>query len=255
VFYFGIMADITPPVGLAAFAAATISREDPIATGFQGSLYSLRTAILPFIFIFNPELLLIDITSWWHGIWVVFISTVAILLFSAATMNWFMTRSRWWETAVLLVCCFTLFRPGWWLDRFYPAAVEVPAKEFLTRVQQAPADQRLTFVVEGLNLEGENVRKTVSIPLGDPQEPRLRLRAVGLSVAPAGDKVAITNVAFGSYAKRIGLEPGYEVIAVLEPAERPSRAIPATIALVVTAGIAGLQLARRRRTAAAIVVA
>jgi TRAP transporter 4TM/12TM fusion protein len=251
VFYFGIMADITPPVGLAAFAAAAISREDPIATGFQGSLYSLRTAILPFVFIFNPELLLIDITSWWHGIWVVFISTVAILLFSAATMNWFMTRSRWWETAVLLVCCFTLFRPAWWLDRFYPAAVEVPAKEFLTRVQQAPADQRLTFVVEGLNLEGETVRKTVSIPLGDPQEPRMRLRAVGLGVAPAGDKVTITNVAFGSYAKRIGLDTGYEVIAILEPAPRPSRAIPATIALVVTAGIAGLQLARKRRTAIA----
>ncbi len=61
VFYFGIMADITPPVGLAAFAAAAISKEDPIATGFQGSLYSLRTAILPFVFIFNPEILLIDI--------------------------------------------------------------------------------------------------------------------------------------------------------------------------------------------------
>ncbi len=64
VFYFGIMADITPPVGLAAFAAAAISKADPIATGFQGSLYSLRTAILPFVFIFNPEILLIDIGGW-----------------------------------------------------------------------------------------------------------------------------------------------------------------------------------------------
>ena len=64
VFYFGIMADITPPVGLAAFAAAAISKEDPIATGFQGALYSLRTAILPFVFIFNPEILLIDIQGW-----------------------------------------------------------------------------------------------------------------------------------------------------------------------------------------------
>jgi TRAP transporter 4TM/12TM fusion protein len=248
VFYFGIMADITPPVGLAAFAAAAISKEDPIATGFQGSLYSLRTAILPFVFIFNPELLLIDITSWVHGVWVIFISMVAILLFSAATMNWFMTKSRLWESAVLLLCCFTLFRPAWWLDRFYPAYVEVPARELLTKVQQAPADQRLTMVVEGLNLEGENVRKTVSIPLGSPQEPRLRLRTVGLGVAPAGDKVTITNVAFGSYAKRIGLDAGYEVVAVLEPAERPSRGIPVGIALLVTVAIAALQLARRRKS-------
>jgi hypothetical protein len=247
VFYFGIMADITPPVGLAAFAAAAISREDPIATGFQGAFYALRTALLPFVFIFNPEILLIDITSWMHGIWVIFISLVAILLFSAATMNWFVTKSRWWETAVLLLCCFTLFRPGWWLDRFYPAAVEVPAREFLSKVAQAPADQRLTMVVEGMNLEGENVRKTVSIPLGDPQEPRLRLRAVGLNVAPAGEKVAITNVAFGSYAKRIGLDAGYEVVSILEPAQRPSRAIPAGIALLLAAGVAALQLARRRK--------
>jgi TRAP transporter 4TM/12TM fusion protein len=250
VFYFGIMADITPPVGLAAFAAAAISKEDPIATGFQGAIYSMRTAILPFVFIFNPEILLIDITSWSHAIWVIFISLIAILLFSAATMNWFITKSRLWETAVLLICCFTLFRPGWWLDRFYPAAVEVPAKEFLSRVAQAPADKRLTMVVEGMNLEGDNVRKTVSIPLGDPQEPRLRLRAVGLGVAPAGDKVTITNVAFGSYAKRIGLDAGYEVVSVLEPAERPSRAIPAVIALLIAAGIAGLQYARRRKAAA-----
>jgi len=247
VFYFGIMADITPPVGLAAFAAAAISKEDPIATGLQGAIYSLRTAILPFVFIFNPEILLIGIENWAHGIWVVFISTVAILLFAAATMNWFIVKSRLWETAVLLLCCFALFRPGWWLDRFYPPTVELPGNELLEKVEQAPADQRITIVVEGLNLEGENVRKTVSIPLGDPQEPRLRLRAVGLGVAPLGDKVAITNVAFGSYAKRIGLDVGYEVVAVLQPAERPSRAIPAVIALLAAGGIGALQFRRRRR--------
>jgi hypothetical protein len=247
VFYFGIMADITPPVGLAAFAAAAISKEDAIATGFQGAIYSLRTAILPFVFIFNPEILLIDIGGWAHLTWVIVVSLAAILLFSAATMNWFVTKSYVWESAVLLLCCFTLFRPGWWLDRFYPAYVERPASELLTKVQQAPDDQRLTMVVEGMNLEGETVRKTVSIPLGHPQEPRMRLRAVGLGVAPLGDKVTITNVAFGSYAKRIGLEAGYEVVSVLEPAERPSRAIPAAIALLVAAGIAALQYSRRGR--------
>ncbi|TIY01663.1 MAG: TRAP transporter permease, partial [Mesorhizobium sp.] len=88
VFYFGIMADITPPVGLAAFAAAAISKEDPIATGFQGALYSLRTAILPFVFIFNPAMLLIGVDTWPQTIWVATVSLIAILLFSAATMNW-----------------------------------------------------------------------------------------------------------------------------------------------------------------------
>ncbi len=245
VFYFGIMADITPPVGLASFAAAAISREDPIATGFQGALYSLRTAILPFVFVFNPAILLIGIESWWQFIGVIVISLIAVLLFAAASMNWFLTKSRLWESAILLLACFTLFRPDWWLDRFYPKWIELPAKELLTRVERAPTDNRLTMVVEGLNVEGENVRKTVSIPLGDPKEPRLRLRAVGLGVAPAGDKVTITNVAFGSYARRLGLEAGYEVIAVLEPAQRPSQLWPIGGGLLATGLIALLQWRRR----------
>jgi TRAP transporter 4TM/12TM fusion protein len=247
VFYFGIMADITPPVGLASFAAAAISKEDPIATGFQGALYSLRTAILPFVFIFNPEILLIDIEGWAHLSWVIFVSTMAILLFAAATMNWFVVKSRIWESAVLLLCCFVLFRPGWVLDRFYPATIEVPASEFIQRVADAPEDQRISIVVQGIDIEGDDVRKTVSLPLGPPQEPRLRLRAVGLGVTPAGDKVVISNVAFGSYAKRIGLEVGYEIVSVLKPAERPSRVIPAAVAILIVCGIGALQHARSRK--------
>ena len=245
VFYFGIMADITPPVGLAAFAAAAISREDPIATGFQGALYSLRTAILPFVFIFNPAILLIGIDDWWQFTVVITTSIVAILLFAAATMNWFLTRSRLWESAVLLLVCFTLFRPDWWLDQFYPKWTELPAKELLTRVEQSPPDRRLTMVVEGTNIEGETVRKTISVPLGDPKEPRLRLRTIGLGVAAAGEKVTISNVAFGSYARRLGLEAGYEVMAVLEPAPRPSQLWPIGGGLLVAGLIALLQWRRR----------
>jgi TRAP transporter 4TM/12TM fusion protein len=245
VFYFGIMADVTPPVGLAAFAAAAISREDPIATGFQGALYSLRTAILPFVFIFNPAILLIGIDNWWHFAVVILASLVAILLFSAATMNWFITKSRLWESAVLLVACFALFRPDWWLDQYYPKYRELPARELLSRVEQASADNRLVMVVEGANLEGETVRKTVSVPLGDPKEPRLRLRAAGLGVASAGDTVTITNVAFGSYARRLGLEAGYEVKAILEPAERPSQLWPILGGLLAAGFIGLLQLRRR----------
>ena len=58
VFYFGILADDTPPVGLAAFAAAAISKGDPIKTGIQGFSYDIMTAILPFMFIFNTDILL-----------------------------------------------------------------------------------------------------------------------------------------------------------------------------------------------------
>ena len=61
VFYFGILADDTPPVGLAAFAAAAISGGDPIKTGLQGFATISARRLLPFLFIFNTELLLIDV--------------------------------------------------------------------------------------------------------------------------------------------------------------------------------------------------
>ena len=98
VFYFGLMADVTPPVGLAAYAAAAISGADPVKTGMQGFRYEIRTGLLPFIFIFNTELLLIDIGGVGHFVVVVVCSIIAMGCFVAATQNWLLTRNRWYET-------------------------------------------------------------------------------------------------------------------------------------------------------------
>jgi hypothetical protein len=251
VFYFGIMADITPPVGLAAFAAAAISREDPIATGFQGAFYALRTGLLPFIFIFNPEMLLIDVESWPHTIQVVIISTIAMLVFAAASMNFFITRSRWWETAILLIACFALFRPDWFLNWVSPARLELPPRELLAQVQRVGDDQRIAFVVEGMTIEGEDVRKTVSLRLGDRMpDARERLRAAGLTLTP-GDQPTITNVGFGSAARRVGLEPGLKVTAVMVPnPDRPSAWLVYLPALVLV-GLVWWNQSRRRVTSPA----
>ena len=120
VFYFGLMADVTPPVGLASYAAAAISRADPIQTGLQAFWYSLRTAILPVMFIFNNELLLIGIEDWFHALIVIVTSLIAILVFTAATQQWFITKMRWYEVVVFLLISLSLFRPGFILDQFYP---------------------------------------------------------------------------------------------------------------------------------------
>ncbi|MBL4907991.1 MAG: TRAP transporter permease [Sneathiella sp.] len=119
VFYFGIMADVTPPVGLASFAAAAISGGDPIRTGFIAFFYSLRTAILPFLFIFNTDLLLINVTPL-EGAFVFVIATGAMLLFTAGTQGYFLARSKIWESALLILIAFTLFRPGFWMDMVVP---------------------------------------------------------------------------------------------------------------------------------------
>src|SRR6056300_1275444 len=84
VFYFGLMADVTPPVGLASYAAAAISGGDPLKTGLQAFWYSLRTGILPIVFLFNHELLLIGIENIWHALVVIITSLVGILVFTSA---------------------------------------------------------------------------------------------------------------------------------------------------------------------------
>ena len=120
VFYYGLMADVTPPVGLASYAAAAISRADPIKTGIQAFWYSLRTGILPIVFIFNNELLLIGIESLWHGFLVVTTSLIAILVFTSATQGWFINKLRWYEIIMFIAIAMSLFRPGYILDKFSP---------------------------------------------------------------------------------------------------------------------------------------
>lgn len=116
VFYFGILADDTPPVGLAAYAASAISRADPIMTGVQGFTYDLRTAILPFMFFFNPQLLLIDIGSWYNGAWVIFTAGVGMVAFVAAIQGYMVTRMRWYERILVMICALLMIKPGLMTD-------------------------------------------------------------------------------------------------------------------------------------------
>jgi len=244
VFYFGIMADITPPVGLAGFAAAAISREDPIKTSFQGAIYALRTAILPFVFIFNPAMLLIDVHDWVETAWMCFTALVAILLFSAATMNWFVTKSRIWESVALLIICFTLFRPDWWMNQISEPYELRPASEFTELLEAAPVGTQFRFVVEGFDLMGDEVRKTVNLRTNVAGAAE-RLADNGLEIVQLGDGLMTGQVRFGSYAARMGLEPGFDVAGVLVRAAQPSVLWPTLGALLLTAGIAALQWRRR----------
>lgn len=226
VFYYGIMGDITPPVGLATFAAAAISGADPIKTGVQGSLYALRTVILPFIWIFNPQLLLIGIDSGFELVLVVLACTLATLLFASVTMGWFRVRSHWWETVALAVAVALLFRPDWFMDRFVPQYRSVPPSQVFDLAQQAPDGGHLVLAIAGMTLEGEDKIKTAALRLGGhPTEgadgPR-RLAEAGLLLMPLGDQVQIAQVRFGSRAQKAGLEQGWNLSAIKVPTDRPN---------------------------------
>jgi TRAP transporter 4TM/12TM fusion protein len=110
-FYFGILADDTPPVGLAAYAAAAIAKSPPIPTGLQGFMYDIRTAILPFMFIFNSDLILHDIVSWPQGLLIFFTACIGNFAFASATQGWFITRNTLYDIPFLLLVTFIMMRP------------------------------------------------------------------------------------------------------------------------------------------------
>ena len=235
VFYFGIMGDITPPVGLASFAAAAISGEDAIRTGLQGSVYALRTVILPFIFVYNPALLMIGVESWAEAALVAAAATVASLLFAALTMNWMRVRLRPWEWLALLVATVLLFRPDLVWDRVFPEFRPLPAREVFRVAGELPDGRLLVMRIRGTTIEGDDVTKTVALSLPDrpvassgaaPPDAvalgRQRLTQAGLTLVPLGEQVQVAAVRFGSRARRQGIDQGFDVVDVRVPAERPS---------------------------------
>lgn len=224
VFYYGIMGDITPPVGLATFAAAAISGEDAIKTGVCGSLYALRTVILPFIWIFNPEVLLIDVGTVWELIRIVVACTVAMLVFTAITMGWFRDKCRWWEMAILAFAVVLLFRPGFFMDRIVPEYRVAPAASVFEVARAAENDEQVVMVIKGTTIEGEDVTKTVALRLGDAgPEGRKRLADAGLQLVPLGDELQIGAVRFGSRARKAGFEQGWDVVEIKVKNDRPTK--------------------------------
>ncbi|WP_070963176.1 TRAP transporter permease [Vibrio sonorensis] len=224
VFYFGILADDTPPVGLAAFAAAAIAKSDPIRTGIQGFTYDIRTAILPFMFIFNTQLLMMGIDSWWHLLLTVVSSIIAMLIFSAATQGWWFTRNKWWETVLLLVLTFSFFRPGFWWDMIYPAKDLSPGIEIAQITESLNVGESLELRVAGENLEGDMVEKTVRLPFDDEAVGADdRLSSMGLMLTENEGKMIVDMVEFGSPAEAAGVDFDWEIKTIVQDADRPMK--------------------------------
>jgi hypothetical protein len=249
VFYFGILADDTPPVGLAAFAAAAIARSDPIRTGVQGFMYDIRTAVLPFLFIFNTELLLIGIQSWYHLIGVIVSATVAMLLFAAATQGYWLVRSRLWETAAILLVAFTLFRPGYWWDQIYPPMQAVSATQIVEQAAAAAPNASLQMAIQGETLDGDFVQKTVRLPLGEKADGETRLGNAGLEIRVEDDRVFADNVMFSSDAEKVGFDFDWEIVELQLEADRPPKHLMFIPALLLLGLVAWLQVRRRQAAA------
>ncbi|MDB2414297.1 TRAP transporter permease [Rickettsiales bacterium] len=244
VFYFGIMADVTPPVGLASFAAAAVSGGDPIRTGVQAFLYSIRTVILPFIFIYNTELLLYGVDSWIVGMWVFIKATVAILIFAAATQGWLIIRSKLHESLILLVVAFALFRPGFFVDLFTPPYVTVGATETEKVVGKMKEGEVLKLSVLGENRYGDPKSFVVHMPITKGGSGSERLERFGIVLSKESGKMVVSDVLFNSEAEKSGLDFDFVITSIDVPQPQFDKNWIYVIALI---GFFGVVIAQRSR--------
>ena len=244
VFYFGLLADSTPPVCLAAFAASAISRADPLKTGVQSFFYDIRTAILPFVFIFNTELLLIGVTSIWHGVMIFCVSLLAILSFSSLTQQWMFTRLKWFESALLIIVIVGLFRPDFLLDRVYPAFASADIKRAVKG--ELAIDNGITFRIHVVR-ETDYGDRFKLILLKSSGTPGLNSYGLELGEIKNG-RYPVTNVAFNSVAEKAGIRPYEDYVTDIDVEQRgrPAKEWIYLLALIVLGLAVSSQLGRRR---------
>lgn len=249
VFYFGLMSGTTPPVAVDSFAGAAVARSDPMKTSVQAFFYSLRTAILPFIFVLNPEMLLIGIDSWLNAALIIISATIAMCLFAAATQGFFLVKNFKLESALLIVVALSLLRPGFWLDMVQPPYQSVDPTSIYEVVEGAEPSAQIQMLMEGENFSGDIVQRIVAIPLGAAGAigaERL-LEATGMEMRFDSGGVFVDNVAFNSPAQKWGVDFDWQVLELNKPNVR----IAKEWFYLPTYGVLALlilgQLLRRRR--------
>jgi len=114
VFYFGILADLTPPVALAAYAAAGMAGRDPFKTGNTAFRLGISKLLVPFIFIFSPSLLLVLNGFTWSEFFITFVgASVGLILLSASFSAYFLTNMKSWERWIFAMAALLFIAPGW----------------------------------------------------------------------------------------------------------------------------------------------
>jgi TRAP transporter 4TM/12TM fusion protein len=222
VFYFGLMADVTPPVGLASYAAAAISGGDPLRTGVQAFWYSLRTGILPIVFLFNHELLLIGIENIWHALIVIVTSLAGILVFTSATQGWFITKLRWYEVIVFLFISISLLSPEFVLNKFYPKYNYVD----INNVNKIKLDPKKEVQLKVTRITEYGERYKLFVIKKNTFQEEYNIEEYGMSIIKENEKFIIDTLKWNGNAKKSGFEMGdYVSEFKVENVDRPSKII------------------------------
>jgi len=248
VFYFGLMADSTPPVCLAAFAASAISGADPMKTGVQSFLYDIRTSILPLVFIFNPELLLVGVESIWHGALIFIVSLIAILCFSSLTQNYMFVKNKLYESALLIIIIVGLFRPDFVLDQFSPSYLSLKLDRVLDGDLSLPPDRTVRLqIIRNTNYGDRYKLFRIRSPISGDARPVGKIWGIELEKEADG-RYSVANLRFLGPAEKAGVAFRDYVTGIdIEQINRPPKELVYPLMLLILAFVIMGQ--RRRRKA------
>ena len=229
VFYFGLMADVTPPVGLASYAAAAISGGDPLRTGVQAFWYSLRTGILPIVFLFNHELLLIGVENFWHAILIIVTSLIGILIFTAATQGWFINKLKWYETIIFLIISISFLAPEFVLNKFYPKYNYFDINQIQN--SKLDSDKEVRIKVTRVSEYGE--RYKLFVIKKNTFKENFSFQEYGVNLIEQDDKILVDTIKWNGLAKKSGIEMGDIITEFkIENLNRPDKKAIYPIALL-----------------------
>ena len=221
VFYFGIMADVTPPVGIASYAAAAIAKGNAFKTGVQSFLYNVRTMIVPFLFIFNSEIILYDVTNIWDNIFIIFVSLVGILSISAAMQGYFIRKNKLYESIMLLVLGIILIMPNYIAKLFVSPYDVMPLSE-LSNELIIPRDSFMKLTVVN-KYSTDGIKKEIVIPLKDKLQGlefkgtllNLLSQRIGLTVDTSevsNNRLVVKDIASWSYIEPSDMDDTYFIV-------------------------------------------
>ena len=229
VFYFGLMADVTPPVGLASYAAAAISGGDPLRTGVQAFWYSLRTGILPIVFLFNHELLLIGIENVWHALTVIITSLAGILVFTSATQGWFVNRLKWYEIIIFLFISISLLAPEFVLNKFYPKYDYID----VSKVDNIKLDPKKEVRIKVTRITEYGERYKLFVIDKDTFEKEYSIENFGMDLIKENNNYIVDTIQWNGEAKKSGIEMGDYISEIkIENDDRPPKSIIYPIAIL-----------------------
>jgi TRAP transporter 4TM/12TM fusion protein len=231
VFYFGLMADVTPPVGLASYAAAAISGGDPLRTGMQAFWYSLRTGILPIVFLFNHELLLIGIENVWHALLVIATSLIGILVFTAATQRWFINKLRWYEIIVFLFISLSFLAPEAVLNKFYP---KYQYQELsIKKMQNLSFEPNKEIHIKVTRRTEYGDRYKLFVINKDSFNQNFDLNEYGINIIEEKKEIIVDELKWNGLAKKSGMETEDIIIEFkTQNLDRPNKGIVYPFALI-----------------------